>query len=75
MCSDPCLDGCSSVDGLEGQNQRLESDSGRNRKPVEVAEENLGRTLTTYNSDASAPGNCSCFLSNEKELKVQMRSD
>ena len=39
--SDQCLevDGCSSVDGLEGQNHCLESDVGCNRKPVK----NLGR--------------------------------
>ena len=30
------LDWCSSVDGLEGQHHCLESDAGRNRKPVEV---------------------------------------
>ena len=33
------VDGCSSVEGLEGQHHRLESDVGRNRKPVEVTEE------------------------------------
>ena len=39
--SDQCLevDGCSSIDGLEGQHHRLELDAGRNRKPVEVMEE------------------------------------
>ena len=36
--------------------------STRNRKPVEVTEENLGRLFTTnYYSDASAPGNHSFF--------------
>ena len=41
MWSDQCLeeDGCSFVDGLEGQHHHLESDAGRNRKPVEVTEE------------------------------------
>ena len=36
------VDRCSSVDGLEDQNHCLESDAGRNRKPVEVTEE-VGR--------------------------------
>ena len=41
LWSDQCLevDGCSSVDVLEGQHQCLESDAGRNRKSVEVTEE------------------------------------
>ena len=36
--SDQCLevDGCSSVDGLEGQHHHLDLDAGRSRKPVEV---------------------------------------
>ena len=33
------VDGFSSVDGLEVQHHHLESDVGRNRKPVEVMEE------------------------------------
>ena len=33
------VDGCSSVDGLEGQHHHAESDAGRNRKPVEIMEE------------------------------------
>ena len=39
--SDQCLegDGCSSVEGLEAQHHPLESDGGRNRKPVEVTQE------------------------------------
>ena len=48
MWYDQCLevDGCSSVDGLEGQHHRLESDAGSNRKPVDVMEEGWshGRT-------------------------------
>ena len=41
MWSDQCLevDGCSSVDGLEGQRHHLELDAGYNRKPVVVMEE------------------------------------
>ena len=41
MWSDHCLevDGCSSVDGFEGQHLHFESDAGCNRKPVEVSEE------------------------------------
>ena len=41
MWSDQCLavDRCSSVDILEDQNHRLESNAGCNRKPVEVIEE------------------------------------
>ena len=31
-----------SVDGLEGQYHHLESDAGRNRKPVDVTEEEAG---------------------------------
>ena len=43
MWSDQCLevDGCSSVDGLESQQHRLEPRAGRNRKPVEVMEERI----------------------------------
>ena len=39
--SDQCLevDGWSSVNGLEDQHHRLESDVGHNRRPVEVIEE------------------------------------
>ena len=33
------VEGCSSVDGLEGQDHCLESYAGCNRKPVEVKEE------------------------------------
>ena len=41
MWSDQCLeaDGCSSIDGLEGQHHCFESDVGCNRKPVEVMKE------------------------------------
>ena len=41
VLSHQCLevDGRSSIDGLEGQCCRLESDADRNRKPVEVTEE------------------------------------
>ena len=41
MWSDQCLevDGCSSVDGLEGQHYHLESNAGHNRKPVEFTVE------------------------------------
>ena len=41
MWSDHCLDvdGCTSVDGFEGQHHHLELDAGHNRKPEEVTEE------------------------------------
>ena len=35
------VNGCSSVDGLEGQYHHLESYAGCNRKPVEVTEEGV----------------------------------
>ena len=59
---DQCLvlDGCSSVDGLESQHHRLESDAGRNRKPVEVTEEG-GRDDECDLPPASVKKYLACF--------------